>query len=505
MNTFKKLLTYTAAYCFISFLSTCTYDKETPPLTIDGGCYPDNIAHIFVTKCAVSGCHNTQSKDGAGGFDLSSWNHLFEGGRNGSSVIPFRPDQSFLLSFINTYSDIGIPALTPTMPVGGQPLSRDEVIMVRDWIRNGAPDCNGNVKFADVPNRKKFYVCNQGCDVVTVFDSHTKLPMRVIDVGINPLQIESPHQVVVSPDGNYWYVIFRAGQVLQKFRTSDDSYVGQVILGVGQWTSMTISTDSHYGFAVNYSQAPDGSVAFVDLQSMTLFSTYTGLRYPHGSAVSSDLKTLYITAQLGNYIYKFDITDLTNPQEDDIILEHGLQTLNHSLQTVNSKFDPHQVAISPDGTKYYVTCQRSNEVRVMNVATDTLMAVVPTGVDPQELDFSETYPYLFVSCMDDSVSFPGWIGSVTAINYHTNTFIKSIFTNGFQPHGLNVDDQFGVVYVANRNVSATGPAPHHTSVCGGRNGNVTIIDMTNPDPTQMEILDYKVEVSVDPYEIGIRK
>ena len=142
-------------FCVV-YLSACTYDKVTVlPVT---GCYPDNIAKIFSAKCATAGCHNTQSKNGAAGFDLSTWNHLFEGGRNGSSVIPYRADQSFLMYFINTYPDIDTTILIPTMPNNGQVLSRNEVITVRDWIQNGAPDCKGNVKFCCDPLRKTVYV-----------------------------------------------------------------------------------------------------------------------------------------------------------------------------------------------------------------------------------------------------------------------------------------------------------------------------------------------------------
>ncbi|MCX6291151.1 MAG: hypothetical protein NT126_05245 [Bacteroidetes bacterium] len=486
---------YAILFVLTAALNTCTYDKEGLPLPASS--YPDEIAKILVPKCATSGCHNTQSKIGAGGFDLSSWDHLFEGGTNGSSVIPYRADQSYFMYFINTYADLGI-SLTPVMPKNATPLSHDEVLTVRNWIRNGAPDRNGNIKFSGDPFRKKFYVCNQGCDLVTVFDSRTKLPMRIIEVGANPNQVESPHDIIVSPDGKFWYVIFLTGHVMQKFRTSDDSLAGEVTLGNGQWTSMTITEDSRYAFVVNYSPDPDGSVAFVDLQTMTLQSTYQGLRYPHGSAVSEDGKTLYITAQFGNYIYKYDISNPWSPQETDIRLENGPQVFV-------SKFDPHQIGISPDETKYYVSCQYSNEVRVMSVAADTLIAVIPTGGNPQELEFSENYPYLFVSCMNDTITNPGLIGTVSVINYNSDAFIKSIYT-GWQPHGLNVDDQFGLVYVANRNINPNGDAPHHTSACGGRNGNITIIDMTSPDPYQMDLLpDYKVEVSVDPYEIGIRK
>ena len=64
---------------------SCSYDKE--PISMEGSHYPESVAKILVAKCTDAGCHNTQSKDGAGGFDLSTWNHLFEGGRNEPCVV----------------------------------------------------------------------------------------------------------------------------------------------------------------------------------------------------------------------------------------------------------------------------------------------------------------------------------------------------------------------------------------------------------------------------------
>ena len=58
----------------------------------------------------------------------------------------------------------------------------------------------------------------------------------------------------------------------------------------------------------------------------------------------------------------------------------------------------------------------------------------------------------------------------------------------------------------NRNSSSDGPAPHHTSVCGGRNGNVSFINLTtqsmvtNPNGSIK-----KIEISVDPYSVSIRQ
>ena len=75
--------------CVLATSFSCTHTNDTCD-------YPDAVGKIIVSKCATSGCHNTLSKDVTGGYDFSTWSHMFQGGRNGSPVIPFRPDQSLL-------------------------------------------------------------------------------------------------------------------------------------------------------------------------------------------------------------------------------------------------------------------------------------------------------------------------------------------------------------------------------------------------------------------------
>src|SRR5258707_562752 len=113
MKRMKRIFTNGLFFLFLTGLAGCTYDKVGAPSPNTD--YPDEISKIMVTKCATSGCHNSASKVGAGGLDLSSWSHLFEGAVNGSSVIPYRSDQSYLMYFINTYSDLGL-SIPPTMP-----------------------------------------------------------------------------------------------------------------------------------------------------------------------------------------------------------------------------------------------------------------------------------------------------------------------------------------------------------------------------------------------------
>lgn len=467
-------------------LFSCTKDQIPPSYNS----YPEEVGKIFLNSCATPGCHNDKSYETAAGLNLSSWENLFRGTNSGAAIIPYSPEQSPLMFFINTFSDLG-QQLEPSMPFNSAPLSREQVIMVRDWIASGAFNKSGMARFPDSQGRKKFYVVNQGCDMVTVFDAETKLAMRCVKVGLSGAS-ESPHMIKVSPDGLFWYVCFLNSTVLQKFRTFDDSPAGNIEIGPGYWNTFTISADSKKAFVVSWEA--DGKVAVVNLETMALVTKYEGsgfIKNPHGSAVSNNGNVLYLTAQTGNYVYRIPVNDPGNYEE--IVLEPPGPVM------YSSKFDAHEIIFSPDETKYFVTCQKSNEVRIMNSSDDSWVAAIPNIYSPQEMSISATTDYLFVSSPEDTVSFPGQRGSVSVINYKNNTFEKKIFT-GFQPHGIAVDDNKQLVYVVNRNANPTGPAPHHASGCGGRNGYVTIIDLK----TLELVPGYHAEVSTDPYSVAVK-
>lgn len=473
------------------FLFSLAYCTPEEPL-FDSKDYPEEIGEIMIQKCATAGCHNDISKVAAGGLSLSSWDKLFEGSRGGSSVIPYRPDQSFLMYFINTDPDQGV-VLSPTMPFNESPLSTEEYNKIHDWIFDGAPNKAGHVKFSDDPDRRKFYVTNQGCDMVAVFDAVSQILMRYIDVG-SVDEIESPHQVKVSSDSKYWYVIFFSGSTIQKYDAIDDSFVAEAEIGDGSWNTFRLSSDNKIAYIVDWSA--NGSIAIVDLESMQLIQKYQDggiFEWPHGSYVNTDNNLLYVTAQHGNFIYKIDISEIDNPIIEKV-------SLNGTSPTSISWLDPHEIEMTPDESQYFVTCQESNEVRILSTADDSLLSVIETGTFPQEMAISNTMPYLFVTCTNDLVTYPGQIGSVHIIDYTNHTLIKTLFT-GWQPHGIAVDEENQLVYVSHRNASDDGPAPHHSTACAGRNGYVTIIDMN----TLELVPDYKVEISVDPYSVGVRE
>jgi DNA-binding beta-propeller fold protein YncE len=481
---FKKTFSIIGLFATIILLFACTKDSAPPTF----GDYPTDIGKIFTYKCATSGCHNTASYKGAADLDLSSLATLFKGSNNGSPVIPFRSDFSSLCYFINTYSDLG-PANSPTMPLYNNALSRDEVKTIKDWIDSGAPDINGNIMWSDNPNRKKYYVLNQGCDVVTVFDAATQLPIRYITVGNIPNFPESPHMVKVSPDGQYWYVVFVANNILQKYRTSDDSFVGQVTLGVSlDWNTITISNDGTKGYCMAW---PNGSVAVVNLHQMSVLHYYNNA-FPngHGTALNATNDTLYVTAQFGNFIYKTD-TSVGNPPLTVIVDVPG------TLQNFTpNTLDPHEITFSPDGSKYFVTCQASNQVRVMRTAGDSLLQIINTGQYPLEFAKSVSKNKLYVTCQNEPGLNSNSKGCINVIDM--TTYQSTKYMVGYEPHGIALDETNGFVIVASRNTGVTGPVPHHSGICG-RNGFVNYFNINT-----MQLLSKKTEVASDPYSVTFR-
>ena len=123
-------LPVTGLLIIVCFLFSCTHESMED-ISAQPSRYPEEVARIMETRCATAGCHNKASFVNAGGLLLDTWNHMFEGGNNGSVIVPYSPDYSSLLYFINTHADQG-PIAVPTMPLNDSPLSLDEYLTIRN-------------------------------------------------------------------------------------------------------------------------------------------------------------------------------------------------------------------------------------------------------------------------------------------------------------------------------------------------------------------------------------
>jgi DNA-binding beta-propeller fold protein YncE len=474
---------FIAAIGIIEF-SGCRKDKAYPA-EIRG--YPYEIGKIFITKCATSGCHDDKSYAAAGNLNLSSWKDLFAGTAAGLPVVPYSSKFSYLMYFINTYSDLG-PVQQPLMPLNGTPLSRSEVLAIKKWIDEGAPDAYGNVYGSQVSD--KLFVVNQGCDVVTVVDASNLKPIRFIPVGTLEGITESPHAVRVSPDGKYFYVIFINNNIMQKFRTDNYQWIANIPLsplaaGSGStdmkdWNSFIISSDGKRAYVAAWTAL--GAVSAVDLEKHKLLHFLPGLVEPHGICLNKTEDSIIVSAQKGNYI---SIIDTAFQYKYDISVQPGFPPSD------NNQINIHEALLSPvNPDEVWMTCQNSDDIRIFNLVTHTLQ-IIPAGDNPQTLCWSKTNGKCFVSAPYDVTTFPGKEGVITVIDATTKQTQQ--FSMIPQCHGIYFSDKYQKLYVLSRNIGGTIP-PHHTNICNGKNGFITERTFSN-----LSVAGKRTELSIDPY------
>ena len=110
----------------VNLIVSCSKDETTTPPVSTNECtgvtstYTNDVASIFNSSCATSGCHSAASK--ANGIDLSNYN-------SAKNVAL----SSKLLQAIKHES-----GATP-MPNGQAKLSPDKIKKVTCWIQNGTP------------------------------------------------------------------------------------------------------------------------------------------------------------------------------------------------------------------------------------------------------------------------------------------------------------------------------------------------------------------------------
>lgn len=94
-----------------------------------GPSYHREIRPILQKHCQA--CHQPASK--SAGLDLSTYAALLAGGSRGPAVVANQPDESLTVRYLTG-------AVQPQMPLGKPALAKEEIDLIREWIRAGALD-----------------------------------------------------------------------------------------------------------------------------------------------------------------------------------------------------------------------------------------------------------------------------------------------------------------------------------------------------------------------------
>jgi YVTN family beta-propeller protein len=107
----------------------------------------------------------------------------------------------------------------------------------------------------------------------------------------------------------------------------------------------------------------------------------------------------------------------------------------------NQYLSPREIAISPDGHWIYVVCERSDELLIVNAATQLVESRIAVGHVPRDLVLSGDGRWIYVS--------NSWTDEIDVIDSDSREIVRKL-TAGFEPTGLALDHEATTLYVANR-------------------------------------------------------
>jgi YVTN family beta-propeller protein len=127
------------------------------------------------------------------------------------------------------------------------------------------------------------------------------------------------------------------------------------------------------------------------------------------------------------------------------IFPSNSQIVHAAVQPVASAsqnfVSPLEVLLSPDGTRLYVLCQQSNEVRILNASSFALIKTIAVGRVPRGFSLSSSGNRLYVAnSQDDTLSV---IDTVTQA-------VTATWPVGQEPSSVAVDRTGNRLFVANR-------------------------------------------------------
>lgn len=436
--------------------------------------FPDEINTLFNTPynasnrtCAGTTCHDNGSK--AGGLDLTSWQSTMNGSNNGTMVIPYNAFWSHLTSVINNDTNI-----SPVSQVfeDVHKMSSDKVSQIVSWINAGAKSADGQVANQDFS--KKGFITNQAADIVSVINTEQNTVTRMIPVGGRTV-LDAPHYITVDPQQKYFYVSLIQEGFVEKYEISSLTQVGRLAVGLNP-AHIVVSPDNSFIYVTNFDASGTerrvkkistaGTMSIVDTASATQMNA------PHGMAMSQDGQYIYVTSQIGEYIFKIRTYDMEVVTAAPIAFDvppNGIGT---------GKYRPYQCLLSPDQTKLYVTCvglagnTSKDFVRVYDAATLAPYALTPTiqvGDNPLLMNYSRDKQYIFVCNRNDS--------TVTVINANTNSPARTITGVGVQPHGVDFSSDGRYAYIACE--TQAGQDGHHPTIGSIKVGVTRIINMSD--------------------------
>ena len=244
------------------------------------------------------------------------------------------------------------------------------------------------------------------------FDGNKIYLHENIKVGVNPVEIEGPHGINISPDGDYWFLSMAHGVgspngILYKYSTKTNNIVGQVELGFFPAT-LEVSRSTGLLYIVNFNlhggHDQISSVSIVDPEMMIeIERVETGIM-PHGSRLLNNGLKHYSVAMMSGELFELDAAEMVITRKlktsNSKMSHHSKMHHNHSNHTMDKSM-PTWVYPSPDDKLLYVVNSGTNEVLEINIKRWSIQRKFSTSKGPYNCEVSNDGKYLVVTYKPD--------------------------------------------------------------------------------------------------------
>lgn len=295
---------------------------------------------------------------------------------------------------------------------------------------------------------------------------------KTINVGRFPTEIDGPHGVSVSPDGEYWFVSIAHGNpygMLAKYKTGTDELVSTTELGLFP-ASMEISKATGLLYVVNFNlhgEMEPSTVSVIEPESMTrLTDIDTGIM-PHGSRINSSGTELYHVSMMTDELIEINTGSLqltrrlklsgaenSMGEMDHSSMDHS--GMNHGDMKHNPVEKPTWVDPHPTKPLVYVAGNGSDEVLEIDTQKWEVTRRFKTGRAPYNLEVTPDGKKIVVSYKGE--------GSTGILDAESGKEIAKIANTRKVSHGVAISPDSRFAFISVEGI-------------GGEPGSVDIIDL----------------------------
>ena len=324
-------------------------------------------------------------------------------------------------------------------------------------------------------------VASESVDKVALVSFRPDSGLKLVSeryVGWAPTELAGPHGVAVSPDGKTYFVTTAHGTPngrLQKYDATTHALLGSVKLGNFPAT-LQVSPSGHYVYVVNFNlhgEMKPSDVSVVAAEQMIEVTRIPTCTMPHGSRFSADGSKHYSACMMDDMLIEIDTRTLKVARHFELTKgkEMGMAGAPHHGATGHDmgghgmespkpgdvSCSPTWAQPSPDNTRVWVACNKSNEMVEIDAKTWSITRRIPAGNGVYNLAVTRDGTRIVATNKRDQ--------SVSVIDVASGRELARIATTRKVVHGVAItsDDKYAFV-----SVEGMGAEP----------GTVEVIDLT---------------------------